>query len=225
MEILGYKLSDSGYFINLSKSVDRLENVNNQIKKYDIKNLIRVEALTSEWIQSSCTLSHRKVFEIAKSKNEKIISVFEDDFQINDNIRYHRNNLDLNNVLSNITSEINSVEWDVILLGCNPTSKIIPVSKNFGLVNNSTGAWAYLIKQRAYEYILNNFNYNKDILAIDNILPLLNQRGFKTLTTIPMLVHHGIGFVSTLQPNGPVNYTVWIEGSWDEHYYNLVDEI
>ena len=68
----------------------------------------------------------------------------------------------------------------------------------------------------------NNFNYHSDRLAIDNILPLLNSRGFKTLTTIPMLVHHAVGFESTLQPKGPVNYDIWINGSWDKHYYNII---
>lgn len=224
MEILGVKLSDNGYFINLPKSVDRLENVNKQISKYNIKNLNRFEAFTDPWFQTSCTKSHKGVFELAKSRNESVIAVFEDDFQLNDEIRYFKRRIPISEVLNSVYNDMNMVEWDVILLGCNPKSDIIPVTKNLGIINNSTGGWAYIIKQRAYEYILNTFDYTKDRLAIDDILPLLNSRGFKTLTTIPMLVHHAIGFVSTLQPNGPVNYTVWIEGSWDKHYYEITNE-
>lgn len=224
MEILGVKISDKGYFINLPKSVDRLENVNQQIVNYNIKNLDRFEAVTDAWHQSSCTKSHKNVFELAKSKNELVISVFEDDFQLYENIRYYNRQIKLSDALELIANELNQIEWDVILLGCNPKSDIVPVTKHLGVIHQCTGGWGYIIKKNAYEYILNNFEYNRDRLAIDDILPLLNSRGFKTLTTMPMLVNHAIGFESTLQPKGPVNYTIWIEGSWDKHYYGIIKE-
>lgn len=224
MEILGKKISDIGYFINLSESTDRLENVKQQIKKYSIKNLVRFEALTDDWHQTSCTKSHRGVFELSKENGYEIISVFEDDFQINDEIDYYHKKVDFITHLDLICSDMNEIEWDVILLGCNPTEDIIPITKNFGKLTKSTGAWGYIIKKRAYEFILNNFDYSKDYLAIDNILPKLNEFGFTTLTTIPMLFHHAIGFISTLERKGPVNYSVWIDGSWDKHLYNITNE-
>ena len=224
MEILGIKISDKGYYINLPKSVDRVENVNQQILKYELKNLERIDALTDPWHQTSCTKSHRNVFEIAKSRNENVIAVFEDDFQIKDKIKYYRGEVDLLPTLKLVFNDLKNVEWDVLLLGCNPKSDIIPITKNLGIITQSTGGWAYIIKQNAYEYILNNFNYHSDRLAIDDILPLLNSRGFKTLTTIPMLVHHAVGFESTLQPKGLVNYDIWINGSWDKHYYNIIKQ-
>jgi GR25 family glycosyltransferase involved in LPS biosynthesis len=224
MEILGKKISDRGYFINLSESIDRLKNVEQQIEKYSIKNLERFEALTDPWFQTSCTKSHKGVFELAKLNGYEIISVFEDDFQINDEIHYYFKKVDFKTHLEKVCLEMNNVEWDVILLGCNPTEDIIPITKNFGKITKGTGAWGYIIKKRAYEYILNNFDYSKDYLAIDNILPKLNELGFITLTTIPMLFHHAIGFVSTLERKGPVDYTVWIEGSWDKHLYNITNE-
>ena len=225
MEILGIKISNKGYFINLPESIDRLENVNQQIVKYDLKNLERVEAVTDPWHQTSCTKSHKKVFEIAKSRNEEIIAVFEDDFQINDKIKYYKNQVDLLPKLEMVFNDLKMVEWDVLLLGCNPKSDIVPITKHLGIIDKCSGGWAYIIKKNAYEYILNNFDYYRDRLAIDDILPLLNTCGFKTLTTIPMLVHHAIGFESTLERKGPVNYTVWIEGSWDKHYYGITKEI
>jgi GR25 family glycosyltransferase involved in LPS biosynthesis len=224
MEILGKKISDKGYFINLSESTDRLSNVNSQIIKYSIKNLDRFEALTDPWHQISCTKSHRSVFELAKQNGYEIITVFEDDFQINDEIHYYNRVVDFKTHLEMVCSEMNTVEWDVILLGCNPTEDIIPLTKNFGKLTKSTGAWGYIIKKRAYEYILNNFEYSKDYLAIDNILPELNNLGFITLTTIPMLFHHAVGFISTLEKKGPVDYTVWINGSWDKHLYSITNE-
>jgi hypothetical protein len=77
MEILGKKISDIGYFINLPESIDRLNNVNSQIEKYSIKNLIRFEALTDPWHQTSCTKSHRGVFELAKQNGYDVIYFWE----------------------------------------------------------------------------------------------------------------------------------------------------
>ena len=36
MKIFGKKIADKGFFINLEKSSDRLNNVNSQIEKYKI---------------------------------------------------------------------------------------------------------------------------------------------------------------------------------------------
>ena len=80
--ILGHKLADAGFYINLEESADRRENVQKQIEKYKITNLNLVRAERDPWHQSSATKSHRKVFEIAKEQNLDIIAVFEDDFQI-----------------------------------------------------------------------------------------------------------------------------------------------
>ena len=47
----------------------------------------------------------------------------------------------------------------------------------------------------------------------------MNDKGFVTLCTIPLVINHGVGFVSTLQPRGPVNYNAWINGNYDKHLY------
>lgn len=224
MEILGKKISDKGYFINLTESKDRLENVNNQITKYKITNLERFEAITDPWHQTSCTKSHRGVFELAKQRGEDTIAVFEDDFQITHTTKYYFKDVNFELYLEKVLNDLNEVEWDVVLLGCNPKDNIIPITKHLGKVTKSTGGWAYIIKKNAYEYILDNFEYSRDYLAIDDILPTLNERGFNTLVSIPMLVQHAVGFISTLERRGPVNYTVWIEGNWDKHLYSITNE-
>ena len=207
MKIFGKKIADKGFFINLEKSSDRLNNVNSQIEKYKIDDLYRFEALTDELVQSSATKSHCKIFEKAKEENLEVIFVAEDDFQINDECVYSSNyTKKFITVLNDVVRDIEKTEWDIILFGCNPKTSTIPVTTNLARVCKSTGAWAYIIKKRAYEYILENFNYRRDYLAIDDILPLLNFRGFNTLTTIPMMISHAKGYVSTLQPRGPVDY-------------------
>lgn len=221
MKIFGKKIADKGFFINLGKSSDRLNNVNSQIEKYKIEDLYRFEALTDELIQSSATKSHRGVFELAKSEGLDVIFVAEDDFQINDECHYYNNkSKKFISVLNDVLRDIEKVEWDVILLGCNPKTSTYPITSNLATVNKSTGAWAYIIKKRAYEYILDNFNYRRDYLAIDDILPMLNFKGFTTLTTIPMMVSHAIGYVSTLQPRGPVNYSQWIQGNYEMNLFS-----
>lgn len=218
--ILNYNLAEQGFFINLPESKDRLDHVNLLIDRYNIKNLHKFEALKDDLHVFSCTKSHLAVFKEAKEKNLKTIFVAEDDFLIQDTCYYPKQRMSLIDVLKTVHEELQSVEWDVILLGCNPKSKTEKITNSLYKVHKSTGAWAYLIKERAYNYLLENLNYKRDYVAIDDYLPILNSKGFTTLTTVPMLINHGVGFVSTLQPNGPVNYDVWIQGNYHNFVYN-----
>jgi GR25 family glycosyltransferase involved in LPS biosynthesis len=218
--ILGNKLADAGFYINLEESVDRRENVQKQIEKYKITNLNLVKADRDPLHQSSATKSHRKVFEIAKENNLDIIAVFEDDFQIYDDVYIGEKNInkDLSNFLQEFSQHITNEDWDIMCLGFNGKKFTLPATKYFSVNYKSTGGWGYLIKKRAYEYILDNFNYGRDMMAIDDIIPHMNYCGFKSMTTNVQIVHHATGFVSTLSPQGPVNYDAWIQGN----YYNCI---
>jgi hypothetical protein len=221
-KINGIKFADRGFFINLNKSTDRLSLVVKQIKQFNIEGLNRFEALTDEWIHFSCTKSHLKVFETSLLEDYDTIFVAEDDFLIEETCFFpHGDKQNIHDVLSKVSEDLNSVEWDVLLFGCNPKAPLIPITNNLAVVNKSTGAWAYLIKKRAYRYLLKNSNYKKDVIAIDDWLPILNDKGFITLTTIPLTINHGVGLVSTLQPAGPVNYDGWIKGSYHKFLYDL----
>ena len=221
--ILGYELADIGYYINLEESIDRKQNIELQEKKYVIKNLNRVEADKDEVRESSATKSHKKVFNLAKQNKYEVIAVFEDDFQIYDNVFIYDKtiNKSISNYLKELSEHINNIDWDIILLGYNAKKYSIPQSKHLSINYKSTGAWGYLIKRRAYEYILDNFNYNSDRLAIDDIIPHMNYLGFKSLTTNVQVIHHAVGFVSTLDPKGPVNYDIWIEGNYHESIWGI----
>lgn len=220
-QILGKRFADKGFYINLNSSKDRKKNVEDLISKYEITNLFRFEALTDEMIQFSCTKSHLSIFEQSSNENLEIIFVAEDDFNIHEECYFpNSSEKKFNEIVPKIFEDLKSVDWDVVLFGCNPKSTIIPVTKNLGLVHKSTGAWAYLIKKRAYEYILKNSNYKRDYIAIDDYLPLLNSKGFTTLTTIPLVIDHADGFQSTLQPRGPVYYTGWIRGNYHKFLYD-----
>jgi len=215
-EILGCELSDIGFFINLPECADRRKNIEKQKKNFKIKNLKKVIAEKDSLHQSSATKSHRKVFEIARKKGYETIAVFEDDFQIYDSVYVYDKNISkpFEDYLIEFSEHINNTEWDIILLGYNGRKYSISESKHLCTNYKSTGAWGYLIKKNAYEYILDNFNYYSDRMAIDDLIPYMNYCGFKSLSSNVQIIHHAVGFVSTLNPQGPVNYDAWIEGNY-----------
>lgn len=218
--ILGLEFANKGYFINLPQSTDRLNNVRNLEKKYQIQGLERFEALTDELHAYSCTKSHLKIFQESKDQNLEVIFVAEDDFNIEDTSYYPGQRKPFQQTLKQVYNDLQNVHWDVLLFGCNPKETMEKVTECLYKIPKSTGAWAYIIKKDAYQYILENLNYRKDYIAIDDYLPLLNSKGFTTLTTVPLLINHAVGFVSTLQPRGPVNYDTWIQGNYHNFVYD-----
>lgn len=222
----GVILANRGFYINLDSSANRKDHIESLISKYSIVGLERFSALRDELVQSSCTKSHLGVFKQALNEDLEIIFVGEDDFDIQDYCYapYTNTSISFNESILKISEDLKNVEWDVLSFGCNPKSYLIPVTENLAKNYYSTGAWAYLIKKRAYKYILESSNYYRDHIAIDDYLPLLSKKGFTTLTTIPLTINHAIGFESTLQPRGAVNYDVWIQGNYDEFLYGNYKE-
>jgi len=221
--ILGTIFANKGYYINLDSSLDRKEHIENQILKYDIKNLKRFSALTDELRQCTATKSQKAVFEQALKEDYEVIFVSEDDFDILDTvITLNGQEVPIKEHLASLKAELDTIEWDVFMFGCTPKTFLIPYTSNISLINKSTGAWAYLIKKRAMQYILDNFNYKRDYQAIDDILPILNFRGFKTYCATPITIHHAKGFESTLNPQGPVNYDNMIEGSYYKYLKDFI---
>jgi len=222
--IYGYELADAGFYINLDESKHRLTLVQNQIKKFNIKNLKRFSAFTDKWLHASCTQSHKGVFQHALNNNLNRVFVAEDDFELVEAPELGRfGSVQTQKYLEYIHQDI--AEYDIVMFGCNPKKQIIPINKCFGYNIASTGAWAYIINDRAMRYILDNYNYYQDRMAIDDILPILNYIGFKTVVTIPQIITHTDGIPSTLQPSiGKTYYSRWISGSWDKHIYNKIPD-
>jgi glycosyl transferase family 25 len=71
---------DSVYFINLDHRTDRLSEFTDQSKAYFTNTpVIRFPAILGGAL--GCTKSHLEVLKLAKSKGEKYIIIFEDDFE------------------------------------------------------------------------------------------------------------------------------------------------
>jgi GR25 family glycosyltransferase involved in LPS biosynthesis len=219
VKILGIEIAEKGLYINLDSSIDRKKNVEKQIEKYNIEGLERFSALTDPARFFSCTKSHLQIF---NESEEETLLILEDDFQIKDVCKIKNYEYDFKETLHSVIEELKNVEWDVVLFGCNPKTYLIPVtnllSKNF----KSTGSWGYLIKKRAYTHILQNSNYFKDYLAIDDWLSRLSNLNFNVYTTTPQLISHGVGFESTMMPSGKVNYNTWIDGNYEQYLYKDV---
>jgi GR25 family glycosyltransferase involved in LPS biosynthesis len=220
--ILDVVLADKGYYINLSSSTDRNKSMIDQINKFSVEGIERFEALTDPYHQYSCTKSHLEVFKNSLKNEFDSILVFEDDAEIMEQPYIVNEKFDLKSVLIELSVDMNTVNWDVILLGCNPKSYLIPETGLLSKVFKSTGGWAYIIKKNAYKYILENSNYHSDYIAIDDWLPKLSEFGFGVYATSPIIVHHAKGFVSTLQPKGPVDYTVWINDNYHQFLYGFI---
>jgi GR25 family glycosyltransferase involved in LPS biosynthesis len=219
--IKGIEFANKGYFINLSKCLDRLKHVNELIEKYNISNLNRFDALSDEWRNFSCTKSHLGIFKEALEDDLDIIFVAEDDFNIKESCGKH---FTLDESLQSVSEQLKQVEWDVVCFGCTPRTHLIPITTHLAINHKSTGSWGYLIKKKAYQYILQHSDYKKDTLAIDDYLPLLNTKGFVSLCTIPCLFHHSDGFSSTMtgKENDIANYSQMIEGYLDKYIYENI---
>lgn len=221
--ILDYKLADLGFFINLDSSIERKGFIEKQNKQFNIQNLQRFSALQNELRQSSCTESHKQVFRICLEAGAKTAFVGEDDFVFKEKFNFLDQEIYLKDIINNLSSFDN---YDVLMFGCNPKKKLIPEYSFTAKNLSSTGAWAYIIKEDAMRYILNNYSYRKDYCAIDDILPSLNGKGFKTMVTLPQICDHRDGIESTLQPHvGVTHYSTWINGNWHKHFFDHVSTI
>lgn len=219
VSILGKKIAEKGYYINLDVSEDRRLRAESQIEKYNVIGLERFSALQDSFTHLSCTKSHLGIYEKCLNDGVETLMVFEDDFQIHDTIKINDYEYNFEDVLNSLVEQMENVEWDLILLGCNPKTYLIPVTDLLSLNFKSTGSWAYIIKKDAYKYILENSNYVKDYMAIDDWLCHLSNLNFKVYTTTPKLISHGVGFESTMRPAGLVNYDAWIEGNYQYYLY------
>jgi len=218
--IFDINLADHGFYVNLKESVDRQRHVQSQIQRFNIKGLDRFEAIRNEHLPpASATDSQISVFELAASNNFETVAVFEDDFKLSEKVYAMRDpnilSYNLDEYLNIISKDLNSVNWDVLFLGFNPRKKCIPVTKNLSRVFKSTGAWAYIIKKSAYKYLIENTNYSRDRMAIDDLLPELTYRGFDCLATNLCIANHAAGFSSTMQPQlSNTDYREWILGNY-----------
>ncbi len=225
VSISGINLAEKGFYINLDSSLDRKQSVEEQIEKYKIKGLERFSALSDPYKFKSCTKSHLSIFKNCIENNYESIFILEDDFEIKDKCYINDFEFNFLETLGELAQDLKNVDWDVVLLGCNPKTYLIPETKLLSRNYFSTGSWAYIIKKDAYSFIYNNCDYERDFLAIDDWLALLSKKGFKVFATTPKLISHKDGMKSTLQNGDLCYYNGWIEGNYENYLYRYVENL
>lgn len=215
-------LADKGFVINLNISIDRLQYVKEISKEESITNLYRFPATNNSEIKLfNCSQSHVNVMKHALEKGTDKILILEDDFCVIKQFNYDsHNSYEYLKVVMNEVGE----DWDVMLLGCNPTVPVKYNSEHSSIVQSgTTGTWAYIINTTAMRFVVDTLNvnhYQHHRLAIDDFISLMGEYGFKIITpNIPVFGHAANKFISTICPRDITNYTVWIEGNYAKNIF------
>lgn len=137
------------FFINLEERTDRLEHIENELKKMGIKGE-RINAVKSEKQGAiGCTLSHIRCLETAKQRDYEHICIMEDDIEFR--------NPELFKQQIQKFSENTEIQWDVLLLAAN----VVPPYQSVGVycarVYNAQTTTGYIVKKEMYDVLLNNF--------------------------------------------------------------------
>lgn len=191
---------DNIYYINLNSRTDRLKQIQAEISKYNIKakkfegvrvndqDLQKYLELRPDLSEHDvnlarsrlgCTKSHLNIIEKAKFNNYDCVFIMEDDCHF---IRDPR--LVLNKAFHDLKK---LPECDILYLGANFLSDIIPLSKNIAKVTAAYTSHSYIVFKKAYEHIL-SFNF-KELRVIDELYMNMSrdENNFNMYTTIPII--------------------------------------
>jgi glycosyl transferase family 25 len=152
-------------YINLERRPDRNEHIVSELKKININNPIRFNAVEKENGALGCSFSHIKCIENAKKSDYDYVFICEDDLQI----------LDVNQFLENINKFLKSnIEWDVVLVAGNNMLPYIPVNEYSIKIFNCITTTGYIVKKHYYDRLLANYK--------EGVLQFMKNPGNKSYT-------------------------------------------
>uniref|UniRef100_A0A6C0F9W6 Glycosyl transferase family 25 domain-containing protein n=1 Tax=viral metagenome TaxID=1070528 RepID=A0A6C0F9W6_9ZZZZ len=196
------------FYINLEHRTDRLEHVQNELKKIGI-NGERFNAIKTKSGAVGCTLSHIKCLELAKERNYEEVFICEDD------ITFTNPKLFLENLQKFCDND--DIMWDVLIIGGNNVPPYKQYYDYCARVFNCQTTTGYIVKQDFYDIIIKNFKEglfnlmknpeNKREYAIDIYWKKLQMENFWYMITPPTVTQY-------------TNYSD-IEGR-ETHYDNLL---
>ena len=151
------KYFDNIYCINLDSRTDRWQDCQVEFKQLGLEdNIERFSACTLKDMPgiAGCTKSHYEVIKLAKSRGEKNILIFEDDFQaVRD---------DLWEVLKIVYDQIeaNNISFDMLYLGGRIADKngASIVDENLLKLSYVKTTHAYIINEQIFDIIINFFD-------------------------------------------------------------------
>ena len=151
---------DKIFYINLDKREDRKDEIESELKNYDIFELSeRIQAIeTPGQGILGCTMSHLNAIKLAKERNYTNILVLEDDFQFTISKEEFENQLQ--------TFFENQIPYDVCMI-------------SYNIRQSQPTEYPFLTKvieaQTASGYIIHNSFYDKMIELYEWAIPLLRD--------------------------------------------------
>lgn len=231
-------LNFSIYFINLDKSIDRLQNIYDEIKLFNIKNIHRISAINGKEINFStdniqlnnhtnilyknfdkkltkgelgCTLSHIKAIYNSYNNCDNIAMIIEDDMTFT----YSNYAEDIADIISNCPNDWNIISLFNFTCSKNPKKYIKHTKGNYCL---STGA--YIINRKGMYNFLNNVIQN-GIITIKSSNK--NNAADYFLFDNTSNVYYYNGFPPIIPNN--INSTIRNNISWqDKHVKQIMDK-
>lgn len=168
------------YWINLDRSPERREQMENQLKEYDINMHTRIDAIDGKNIEFSeykdkctdisvyelaCTLSHLKAIETAHNNGDEYALIFEDDCSF-EYVQYQKHSID------ELIEKMNNdhTDWNILqLCTCGRIDHCERMKANPNLIEKKSRdcTTAYLINKNGINRIL---QCNNKIAQCDNYI-------------------------------------------------------
>jgi glycosyl transferase family 25 len=172
------KLKDfikKGYYINLDYRTDRNENTINELKKYDLYDVvqrypaikafdktIKCEFGTEEWHKCTTSLTKTNIEIVKKAKEENLenILILEDDILFHDKeIPYGSSYCPMKTIEKSLDSLMKIPDWEIFYLGGSIFDKYLQmVDFNLIKVGKILTSHAFILNHRGYDKILNSNN-------------------------------------------------------------------
>jgi len=150
------------FFINLEERKDRLEHIENELKKIGVIGE-RINAIKSiKQGAIGCTLSHIQCIKTAKQRDYPYVCIMEDDIEFR--------NPELFQTQLKKFVENTEIQWDVLLLAANVVPPYQSVQDYCARVYNAQTTTGYIVKKEMYDVLLENFKESAK-LQMQNPIP------------------------------------------------------
>jgi len=145
-----FEIFEHTVFINLAERTDRLEHVTAELRKIGISNPERFNAVRTHHGAVGCSLSHIKCLETAMHRGYPYIFICEDDITFT--------NVDVfKKSLRKFCRSNYFKEFDMLMIGGNNAPPFQKTNDYCVRVSNCRTTTGYVVKQRYYSVLLQNF--------------------------------------------------------------------
>ena len=212
---------DDCYYINLNHRVDRKDLFERRSSEVGI-NAIRFIGVepkeedcpllptalmeTRRKYKVGCTLSHKRIVELANERNLENVLIFEDDCIFLDGFQEK---------VKKCVDELRNIDWDIIYFGGEVNNHCVNVSENLVKVENG-GVYcthAYAVNKKFYHAFINMNEHHVDVIDIFLLNYSVNNRKYilsRELLAVQDAIHSDI---QNQQTNGATMHMI---NSWNK---------